>query len=173
MLARGTLTHQDLNLQLYGSQLPNLGPNFDSAEDLLGHVQQHEVFNVAAATFSMPLTSYQAYRDPYTKDDRRIAHEFEDMYDAERAITQDSDETPDYELDFQEQEDLDLELEGDDVDALASEGQAVPIVSNDLEDEDPFAPENLPWSGTGEDDGLAFIFLVLLAMSSWRPSLVY
>ncbi|KAI0046241.1 hypothetical protein FA95DRAFT_1560272 [Auriscalpium vulgare] len=71
MLECGVLTRQDLNLQVHGSAMPYLGPYVTSAEDLLALVDHQEASNAARNT--SPLTSYEAHRDPFTREDRRFA----------------------------------------------------------------------------------------------------
>ncbi|KAL4078647.1 hypothetical protein V8B97DRAFT_2021036 [Scleroderma yunnanense] len=49
MLNHGMLTPEDINLQLYGNELPNLGPNFHSPEALLDTIDYYDTYNAVTA----------------------------------------------------------------------------------------------------------------------------
>ena len=78
MLDHGFLTHEDLDLQNFGSALPNLGPNIHDPRVLLRYLDHHDQLNAHAQASSSKLTSYQLFSDPRPDViDRRIRREFD------------------------------------------------------------------------------------------------
>ncbi|KIO00605.1 hypothetical protein M404DRAFT_152233 [Pisolithus tinctorius Marx 270] len=64
MLDHGTLTQEDIDIQVYGSELPNLGPNFHSPQSLLAAADYYEAYNAVMVAGAQPLTAYHAYHLP-------------------------------------------------------------------------------------------------------------
>ncbi|KIN99332.1 hypothetical protein M404DRAFT_30563 [Pisolithus tinctorius Marx 270] len=64
MLDHGTLTGKDLDILTFGSDLPNLGPNFHSPEALLLAINYFQEYNMWTSTTSQPLTSFATYHLP-------------------------------------------------------------------------------------------------------------
>jgi len=97
MLDHGTLTGEDLDIMTFGSDLPNLGPNFHSPEALLAAVDHFSAYNQAASTNARSLNSYEAYtlKDP---EARQLQQQLDKLLD----------EVPD------NQEDIPFDQPGDD-----------------------------------------------------------
>ena len=64
MLDHGTLTQEDLDIQVHGSALPNLGPNFHSPEVLLQAVDYYTQANMLTANGACPLNRYLVHTLP-------------------------------------------------------------------------------------------------------------
>ena len=79
MLDHGFLTQEDLDIQT-DSSLPNLGPNIQDPQVLVGLVDRYEQSNAAAEASSSRPTSYQLFSTPRPDAiDRQIRREFDDM----------------------------------------------------------------------------------------------
>ncbi|KAF8121679.1 hypothetical protein EV363DRAFT_1131938, partial [Boletus edulis] len=61
MLDHGILTQEDLDIQVHGSFLPNLGPNVHSPEALLEAVDYYTRANAFTANGARPLNWYFAH----------------------------------------------------------------------------------------------------------------
>ncbi|KII90060.1 hypothetical protein PLICRDRAFT_577787 [Plicaturopsis crispa FD-325 SS-3] len=91
MIDHGSLTWEDIDLQTFGSALPNLGPNFHDPESLLQYVEHHEGLNAATAAASRPLTAREAHLQPPevtgTADEPSVAEMIESAYRQELTRT--------------------------------------------------------------------------------------
>ncbi|KIN99860.1 hypothetical protein M404DRAFT_154084 [Pisolithus tinctorius Marx 270] len=64
MIDHSTLTQEDIDIQVFGSELPNLGPNFHSPEALLDAVDYYSTYNAVTVAGAQPLTLYHAHHLP-------------------------------------------------------------------------------------------------------------
>ncbi|KZT30202.1 hypothetical protein NEOLEDRAFT_1127120 [Neolentinus lepideus HHB14362 ss-1] len=83
MLDSGVLSPLDLEIQTYGSVLPNLGPYIHAPEqmlDLVGHFEHH---NALAASYARPLMPHDAHMLPYDPDAMNLEREFQAMFISE------------------------------------------------------------------------------------------
>jgi hypothetical protein len=62
MLDHSTLSGEDLDIMTFGSDLPNLSPNFHSPEALLAAVDHFTAYNEGTLSGVRPLTAYEAHR---------------------------------------------------------------------------------------------------------------
>ncbi|KAI6025796.1 hypothetical protein F5J12DRAFT_780595 [Pisolithus orientalis] len=60
-LDHSMLTQEDIDIQVYGSELPNLGPNFHSPQSLLAAADYYEAYNGVMVAGAQPLTAYHAH----------------------------------------------------------------------------------------------------------------
>lgn len=79
MLDHGTLTGEDLDLIVHGSEVPNLGPNFHSPEALLAAVDHFSEYNARTEAVARPLRAYAAHHLPPDTERRSAAHQLEKM----------------------------------------------------------------------------------------------
>lgn len=67
MLDHGALMQEDIDIQLHGSSLPNLGPNFHLPEALIQAVDYYTQANALTAAGARPLNQYFIHA-PVLKD---------------------------------------------------------------------------------------------------------
>lgn len=103
MLDHGVLTGEDLDLMVYGSDLPNLGPNFHSPEALLAAVDYFSEYNNRTQAGAYPLTAYRAHHLPPDLEQRAAERQLEAMLEEVRDQQEQGDE------DFVEEGLLDLD----------------------------------------------------------------
>lgn len=84
MLDHGTLTGEDLDLMVYGSDLPNLGPNFHSPDALLAAVDHFSEYNTRTEAGAHPLTAHIAHHLPPDPERRAAEHQLEAMLEEVR-----------------------------------------------------------------------------------------
>ncbi|KIK78656.1 hypothetical protein PAXRUDRAFT_36589 [Paxillus rubicundulus Ve08.2h10] len=79
MLDHGTLTQEDINIQLHRSDLPNLGPNFRSPEALQDVVNYYSMYNEFTTAGACPLTPHITHNLPRDPEQRAIKCQLEQM----------------------------------------------------------------------------------------------
>ncbi|KIO00975.1 hypothetical protein M404DRAFT_29181 [Pisolithus tinctorius Marx 270] len=77
MLDHGILMQEDLDLQVHGSELPNLGLNFHSPEALIEAVDHYEAYNAITAAGAQPLSAYHAHNLPMDPEECEVRHGME------------------------------------------------------------------------------------------------
>ncbi|KAG9317974.1 hypothetical protein JVU11DRAFT_30 [Chiua virens] len=134
MLDHGTLTQEDIDIQVHGSDLPNLGPNFHSPEALLDAVDYYTQYNAITTMGARPLNSYHAHRPPSVDpEDRLIERELQKLTEeASRDPHQldDEDDDPQEPADLYDENIIELD---DDSETIPQ----VPIIT-DEDNPDPF-----------------------------------
>jgi hypothetical protein len=171
MLDHGTLTQEDIDIQVHGNELPNLRPAFHSPEALLDAVEHFTEHNALTASGAQPLTSYHAHnllRDP---EQRAIQREFERTM--EEIQSQQEELLNDLDIDIDNEIDIDANMALDE-DFEASQDLAPATPASDGEDNpDPFKPdEDLVSSvrASGNDQHLSSqpLYLVTIyALATW------
>ncbi|KIJ06688.1 hypothetical protein PAXINDRAFT_158658 [Paxillus involutus ATCC 200175] len=171
MLDHGTLTQEDIDIQVHGNELPNLGPAFHSPEALLDAVEHFTEHNALTASGAQPLTSYHAHnllRDP---EQRAIQREFERTM--EEIQSRQEELLNDLDIDIDNEIDIDTNMALDE-DFEASQDLAPATPASDGEDNpDPFKPdEDLVSSvrASGNDQHLSSqpLYLVTIyALATW------
>ncbi|KIO12028.1 hypothetical protein M404DRAFT_126016 [Pisolithus tinctorius Marx 270] len=81
MLDHSTLTGKDLDILTFGSDLPNLGPNFHSPEVLLLVVNYFQEYNMWTSTTSRPLMSFDAYHLPSDPEQCALERQLQQIRD--------------------------------------------------------------------------------------------
>ncbi|KIO14438.1 hypothetical protein M404DRAFT_1009458 [Pisolithus tinctorius Marx 270] len=166
MLDHGTLTQEDIDIQVYGSELPNLGPNFHSPQSLLAAADYYEAYNAVTAAGAQPLTAYHAHHLPPDPEGRALERAMDNAFtEIQQQVP--SDDPPSQgqlaELD-DEIPDVDFELDdnADLPDAVNHQE-----VSEDVPD--PFWTGNNPRSGISFEDlsTLPVYLLVVYMMTTW------
>ncbi|KIN93403.1 hypothetical protein M404DRAFT_171305 [Pisolithus tinctorius Marx 270] len=89
MLDHSTLTGEDLDILTFGSDLPNLGPNFHSPEALLSAVDYFQEYNMRMSTTSRPLTSFAAYHLPSDPEQRALECQLDQVLDEQNSVYDD------------------------------------------------------------------------------------
>ncbi|KIK75480.1 hypothetical protein PAXRUDRAFT_18970 [Paxillus rubicundulus Ve08.2h10] len=79
MLDHGTLTQEDIDIQLHRSDLPNLGPNFWSPEALQDVVNYYSMYNKFTAAGAHPLTPHITHNLPHNPEQCAIKHQLDQM----------------------------------------------------------------------------------------------
>jgi len=145
MLDQGILTREDLDIQTFGSHLPNLGPNIHDPRVLLGLVDYYKQFNAAAHASSSRLTNHSAFSPPpLDETDRRIRKEFFRMLEGNSGDLQTNEDNPGVDTELGEVPDGDFDEEmpdeelDEDLDGLHEDPQVTIVIDED--DPDPFAP---------------------------------
>ncbi|KAI6146376.1 hypothetical protein BKA82DRAFT_125796 [Pisolithus tinctorius] len=154
MLDHGMLTQEDIDIQVYGSELPNLGPNFHSPQSLLAAADYYEAYNAVMVAGAQPLTAYHLLPDP-------------EGHALERAMDNASDDPPSQGQSAESDDkilDVDFELD-DNADLLDAINHQE--VSEDVPD--PFWTGNNPRSGISFKDlsTLPVYLLVVYMMTTW------
>ena len=81
MLDHGTLTAEDITIQVHGHALPNLGPNFHTPEVLLDAVDYYEGYQTVTAAGVQPLNAYRAHSVPKDPELHAMEREIEKAFD--------------------------------------------------------------------------------------------
>ncbi|KAF8839064.1 hypothetical protein BDN67DRAFT_1012600 [Paxillus ammoniavirescens] len=106
MLDHGTLSGEDLDIMTFGSDLPNLGPNFHSPEALLAAVNHFTAYNEGTSSGAQPLTAYEAHcRLPVDPEERAMQREVTRLLDEvrqEEAYSAEVDQAVDNQADLDE-----------------------------------------------------------------------
>lgn len=163
MLDNRTLTQEDVDLQTYSSELPNLGPNFHSSEALLNAVNYYSTYNAVTAAGAQPLNAYHAHRLPPDPEghafQRSMDKVLEEILDEQEILAGEYlanavDEIPD--VDCKVEESMDL---------LDTINPQEPSEDNP----DPFLMENDPRSGVNFEhlSTQPTYHLVIYMMTTW------
>jgi len=177
MLDRGTLTAEDLAIQVHGGTLPNLGPNFHTAEALLDALDYYDTYNNVTASGAQPLTSYMAHSTPEDPEQRALEREFEKIMDEEMWKMDNGvgDVTVDVEM-----TDVDMDLDGeigndaemDYLDNTQIDDDTAELIQPPDDDEDcpdPFEPDDdfFMSSGNRAMSTLPPYILTIYAVTTW------
>jgi hypothetical protein len=137
MLDNGFLTGEDLDIMTFGSDLPNLGPNFQSPEALIAAMDHFMAYNNACTAGARSLTSRDAHHLATDPEERALQRQIEKLTDEVRQGQSD-----DFEADPEagaDEYDLDLEVPDDDNNI---EDIALEIPTHDEDHPDPFMVED-------------------------------
>ncbi|KIJ57899.1 hypothetical protein HYDPIDRAFT_103637 [Hydnomerulius pinastri MD-312] len=132
MLDHGTLTQEDMDIQIFGNALPNLGPNFHSPEALHAAVDHFELYN----TLSME-REIEKVAEEIDRQKRQLDSE---DYSPDILAEGFPDELEYEEIDVDALQDDELLLDADDSDLV---GSAEEQLGESIEDDpDPFEPDS-------------------------------
>ncbi|KAG2338736.1 hypothetical protein BDR05DRAFT_951682 [Suillus weaverae] len=137
MLDHGTLTQEDIDIQIHGHALPNLGLNFRTPEALIDALDFYDAYNHVTAAGAQPLNAYRAHSLP--KDPEQ--HELEKLLEEEmQKMDTDGEEDQDVDVDMADIH-LDEDLVDEDIAASAADVvQPPPNINEDIPN--PFKPDN-------------------------------
>ncbi|KAG1831529.1 hypothetical protein EV424DRAFT_1534209 [Suillus variegatus] len=138
MLDHGILTQEDIDIQIHGRALPNLGPNFHTPEALLDAVDFYDTYHTVTAAGAQPLNRYHAHLVPKDPEQRAMEREWEKTLDeGVRGMETNEEEDMDVDVDV-DMADLNLDeaTMEDDTSAVLIQ----PLV-NDEDSPDPFEPD--------------------------------
>ena len=169
MLNHGMLTQEDIDIQIHGSDLPNLGPNFHSPEALLDAVDHYEKYNALTAAGAQTLNTYHAHHPPPDPEAHHMQCDLEktleEIQRQQHELVDDPNVTMEWDDVLEEIPDVDFEMDDTNADLLDAEN----IPQEPTEDDpDPFQVDNLR-SGIDFQDLLTqpTYLLVIYMMTSW------
>ena len=144
MLNHGTLTQEDIDIQIHGSDLPNLGPNFHSPEALLDAVDHYEKYNALTAAGAQTLNTYHAHHPPPDPEAHHMQCDLEktleEIQRQQHELVDDPNVTMEWDDVLEEIPDVDFEMDDTNADLLDAEN----IPQEPTEDDpDPFQVDNL------------------------------
>ncbi|KIK82183.1 hypothetical protein PAXRUDRAFT_154345, partial [Paxillus rubicundulus Ve08.2h10] len=137
MLDHGTVSVEDLDIMTFGSDLPNLSPNFHGPEALLAAVDHFTAYNEGTLFGAWPLTVYKAHHHlPVDPKECAMQHEVTRLLDEVH-----QEETYSAEVDQAVDDQADLDESLNDVGDVL-EDDAICLGSSEHEDHpDPFMVE--------------------------------
>ncbi|KIM59498.1 hypothetical protein SCLCIDRAFT_16493 [Scleroderma citrinum Foug A] len=157
MLNHGVLTQEDIDIQIHGSDLPSLGPNFHSPEALLNAVDHYEKYNTLTAAGAHPLNTYHAHHLPPDPEaycmQRDLQKTLEEIQRQHHELVDDPNTMMEFEDVLEEIPDVDFEMDDTNADLLDAENPQEPME----DDPDPF--QDLSTQPT--------YLLVIYMMTSW------
>ncbi|KIM51792.1 hypothetical protein SCLCIDRAFT_18301 [Scleroderma citrinum Foug A] len=169
MLNHGTLTQEDIDIQIHGSDLPNLGPNFHSPEALLDAVDHYEKYNALTAAGAQTLNTYHAHHPPPDPEahhmQRDLEKTLEEIQRQQHGLVDDPNVTMEWDNVLEEIPDVDFKMDDTNADLLDAEN----IPQEPTEDDpDPFQVDDLR-SGIDFQDlsTQPTYLLVIYMMTSW------
>ncbi|KAF8432558.1 hypothetical protein L210DRAFT_790391, partial [Boletus edulis BED1] len=160
MLDHGSLTREDLDIMMFGSALPNLGPNFHSPEALLATVDHFTGYNEATAAGARPLTTYEAHRSPDNSEEHALQRQLDRLMDEAR---------DQLESDPLTQDNMDLDDDNLDDHLHADKPEDTPMVNLPQDEDvlDPFAVEETFHSDDTDLSNIPVHLLTIYAVVSW------
>lgn len=139
MLDHGVLTQEDIDIQLHGRTLPNLGPNFHTPEALLDVVDFYDTYHTITTAGAEPLNRYHAHSTPKDPEQRTMERELEKALD-EGLQGMDNNEEEDVDMDV-DVDMADMNFEKDIMDDDTS-ADLIQLLDNNEDSPDPFEPDN-------------------------------
>ncbi|KAG2046041.1 hypothetical protein BDR06DRAFT_977775 [Suillus hirtellus] len=134
MLDHGMLTQEDIDIQIHGRALPNLGPNFHTPEVLIDALDFYDAYNDVTAAGAQPLDAHRAHSLPKDPEQRELEKLLEEEM---QKMDTDGEEDQDVDVDM-----ADIHLDEDLVDEDIAADVVQPPPDNNEDTPDPFKPDD-------------------------------